>query len=80
MPNDSFCVICPYYQKTLGLEVFCESRNCADLDRPPAAVTVKQRFANREELNRVMRRYCTTTDYDRCEIAWLNNAEYGIKK
>lgn len=73
MPNDSFYIICPYYQKTLGNSIFCDGFS-ADESVNAENSQFKQTFKTREERNLCISKYCSLFNYTNCRIATLNDA------
>jgi len=72
MPNDDFIVVCPFYHKALGNDLFCEGISADDnflLDKS----MFKQSFADRKSRNECMLRYCTSFKYKECRLAALNS-------
>lgn len=71
MPTDSYYIICPYYHKTLGNNLFCEGvagDNHHNLDE----CKIKQCFSSRAERNNFIEKYCSGFDYLNCRIALIN--------
>ena len=78
MPNDDFYIICPYYHKTRGNELFCEgfSGNSGFLTDE---CFNKQVFATRAERNGFIKKFCGSFDYLHCTIAVLNEHLKQVK-
>lgn len=71
MPNESYIFVCPFFHKTLGNNLYCESfYNDSELP------TIYNRldFATRIEQRKYIKRYCSTYDYFHCKIAATNFA------
>lgn len=71
MPNDDFYIICPYYHKTIGNQLFCEGFS-GDDKFSTEECRIKQSFSTRKERNDFIKKYCTGFDYLRCSIATVN--------
>ncbi len=71
MPNDDFAILCPYYYKVLGNDLFCEGM-CGDENIPPEKSFFKQCFENRAKRNAYLKRYCSSFRYHDCRMAALN--------
>ena len=77
MPNDDFTVICPYYYKELGNDVFCEGI-AGDPDIPVDKSFFKQTFTDRKSRNDCIRKYCASFRYSECRIAAIKNAVHQM--
>ncbi|MBO5106104.1 MAG: hypothetical protein J6C29_04335 [Clostridia bacterium] len=71
MPNDDFYIICPYYHKARGNELFCEGFS-GDKSFLTEECFNKQIFSTRAERNSFIKKYCCGFDYLNCSIAVLN--------
>lgn len=78
MPHDDFTFICPYYYKTLGNVLFCESYASDDYVSVNECY-IKQCFENRESRNKCIKNYCASFKYPQCRIAAINEAVIGSK-
>ena len=80
MPNDPFYIICPYYHKVIGNNIFCEGF-AGDETLNPNECRIKQSFATREERNECVKKYCAGFDYSHCRIAIINEVlQRGVLK
>ena len=72
MPNDNFYIICPYYHKIIGNNLFCEGFS-GDDNFLTDECRIKQCFSNREERNGFIKKYCSGFNYSSCAVATLNS-------
>ena len=79
MPNDSFYIICPYYHKTIGNNIFCECFSGDDKFITDEC-RIKQSFRNKEQRNDFIKKYCGCFDYTGCSIATINSIINSFKK
>lgn len=73
MPTDDFYIICPYYHKTLGNQIFC---HCELKNFNEDNAFFKQIFNTRGERNRCIRCYCSSFGYKECSLAKINQSVY----
>lgn len=78
MPNDDFTIICPYYYKAIGKEIFCEGIS-GDPNIPIEKSQIKQSFIDRQSRNDCLREYCASFRFPNCRIAAMQEAFYGTK-
>ena len=71
MPNDDFYIVCPYYYKARGNELFCEGFS-GDKNFPTDECFNKQVFSNRAQRNEFIKKYCEGFNYLNCAIAIFN--------
>ena len=71
MPNDEFYIVCPYYHKARGNELFCNGFS-GDKAFSTDECHVKQVFSTRTERNAFMKKYCGGFEYSGCAIAVIN--------
>lgn len=71
MPNDDFYIICPYYYKARGNELFCNGFS-GDKSFSTEDCHMKQIFSTRAERNSFMKKYCGSFEYLSCAIAVIN--------
>lgn len=71
MPSDDFYIICPYYHKAKGNNLFCNGFS-GDESFLTDECYNKQVFKNRKERNSFIKKYCSKFDYLTCGIAALN--------
>ncbi len=71
MPNDDFYIVCPYYYKARGNELFCDGFSGDDSFSTDECFN-KQVFSTRAERNSFIKKYCGGFDYLNCSIAVLN--------
>lgn len=72
MPNDPFYIVCPYYHKTIGNSLFCESFS-GDDEFKTEGCHIKQSFFNKNERNNFVKKYCSGFNYNNCSIAIINS-------
>ena len=78
MPSDDFYIICPYFHKAKGNNLFCSGFS-GDESFETEECFVKQVFINQKERNSFMKKYCSKFDYLGCAIADLNEYLQGKK-
>ena len=71
MPNDAFYVVCPYYNKVMGNNLFCSGFS-GDDEFSTDECRIKQCFSTRKDRNEFIKKYCSGFDYMRCSIAMIN--------
>lgn len=71
MPNDDFYIVCPYYHKANGNNLFCRGFS-GDESFLTDDCFIKQVFPTRAERNRFIKKYCVGFEYLNCAIAALN--------
>lgn len=71
MPNDDFYIVCPYYHKARGNELFCDSFS-GDKSFSIDECHIKQIFSDRAERNLFIKKYCGGFEYLSCAIAAVN--------
>ena len=71
MPNADFYIVCPYYQKLRGNELFCEGFS-GDASFKTEECRIKQAFKTRNDRNAFIKKYCIGFGYTGCAIAALN--------
>jgi hypothetical protein len=72
MPNDPFYIVCPYYYKVIGNNLFCESFS-GDDEFLTDECRIKQSFSNRKQRNDFIKKYCSCFNYSACTIATINS-------
>lgn len=71
MPNDDFYIVCPYFHKARGCELFCEGFS-GDTNFSTDECFNKQVFSTRTQRNEFIKKYCGGFDYSNCAIAIFN--------
>ncbi|MBE6762641.1 MAG: hypothetical protein E7551_10230 [Ruminococcaceae bacterium] len=71
MPNDNFYIVCPYYHKVLGNQLFCNGLS-GDKRFSTDECFNKQVFSTRNERNLFIKKYCGGFNYLNCAIAVIN--------
>ena len=78
MPNDEFYIVCPYYHKARGNELFCNGFS-GDNHFLTDECHVKQIFSTRAERNSFIKKYCSGFEYLNCAIAVINEQLNNVK-
>lgn len=78
MPSDDFYIICPYFHKAKGNNLFCNGFS-GDESFLTDECYNKQVFKNRKERNSFIKKYCVGFSYTGCAIAALNEYLEGKK-
>lgn len=72
MPNDLFYIICPFYHKVIGNNLFCEGFS-GDNNFSTDECRIKQSFSSKEDRNNFIKKYCSGFNYGGCSIASINS-------
>lgn len=79
MPNDAFYIICPYYHKVMGNNLFCECFS-GDNNYSTEECRIKQSFSSRKQRNEFINKYCSGFEYMNCSIAAINTLVGNVEK